>query len=75
VLAAIAVRHAVDGPPAAFIQPARLVGVAVLGVLLVLLVVVASFPPPQAAKVHINSVDRIRRKELMGLLISDFIKV
>jgi len=61
-------------------QPARLVGVAVLGVLelgvlLVLLVVVESLPPPQAAKVHINSAERIRRKELMGLLISDFIKV
>jgi hypothetical protein len=56
-------------------QPARLVGVAVLGVLLVLLVVVESLPPPQAAKVHKNSAERIRRKELMGLLkkINDFI--
>ena len=69
VVACTAIKQASVGPPAAFIQPARLVGV-----LLVLLVVLES-PPPQAAKVHINSVDRIRRRELMGLLISDFIKV
>jgi len=62
-------------------QPARLVGVAVLGelelgVLLVLLVVVVeSLPPPQAAKVHINSIEKINRKELIGVLVSDFIKV
>jgi hypothetical protein len=61
-------------------QPARLVGVAVLGVLelgvlLVLLVVVESFPPPQAAKVHINSVEMIRRRELLGVLMNDFIVV
>jgi hypothetical protein len=56
-------------------QPARLVGVAVLGVLLVLLVVVPESPPPQAAKVHINSVEMIRRRELLGVLMNDFIVV
>jgi hypothetical protein len=59
-------------------QPARLVGVAVLGVLeleVLLVVVVPESPPPQAAKEHINSAARIRRKELIGVLVSDFIKV
>jgi hypothetical protein len=59
-------------------QPARLVGVAVLGVLelgVLLVVVVPESPPPQAAKVHINSIEKINRKELIGVLVSDFIKV
>jgi hypothetical protein len=60
-------------------QPARLVGVAVLGVLelevLLVLEVVESLPPPQAAKVHINSIEMIRRRDLLGVLMNDFIVV
>jgi hypothetical protein len=59
-------------------QPARLVGVAVLGVLeleVLLVVVVESFPPPQAAKVHINSIEMIRRRDLIGVLMSSFMVV
>jgi hypothetical protein len=59
-------------------QPARLVGVAVLGVLeleVLLVVVVLESPPPQAAKVHIKSVERIRRRDFLGALMNDFIKV
>jgi hypothetical protein len=59
-------------------QPARLVGVAVLGVLeleVLLVVVVPESPPPQAAKVHINSIEMIRRRDLLGVLMNDFIVV
>jgi len=78
VVACTAIKQASVGPPAAFMQPARLVGVAVLGVLeleVLLVVVVPESPPPQAAKEHINSADKINRKELIGVLVSDFIKV
>jgi hypothetical protein len=60
---------------------ARIVGEAVLsvlelGVLLVeAVLVLESLPPPQAAKVQMKIVERIRRKELIGVLVSDFIKV
>lgn len=77
VVACTAIKQASVGPPAAFMQPARLVGVAELGVLEleVLLVVVPESPPPQAAKVHINSIEMIRRRDLLGVLMNDFIVV
>ena len=78
VVACTAIKQASVGPPAAFMQPARLVGVAVLGVLeleVLLVVVVPESPPPQAAKVHINSIEMIRRRDLLGVLMNDFIVV
>ena len=78
VVACTAIKQASVGPPAAFMQPARLVGVAELGVLeleVLLVVVVPESPPPQAAKEHIKSVERIRRRDLLGALMNNFIVV